>query len=70
MQFGVNGIVTTNLTKIKNDDVQANLSDKDFKQFLIDGTLERGGMSGELVREKANAVLVIVANRIKKQSST
>ena len=65
--FGVNGIVTTNLTKIKNDDVQANLSDKDFKQFLVDGTLERGGMSGELVREKANAVLVIVANRIKKR---
>ena len=64
-EFDVNGIVTTNLTKIKNDDVQANLSDKDFKQFLADGTLERGGMSGELVREKANAVLVIVANRIK-----
>ena len=64
-KFGVNGIVTTNLTKIKNQDVQDKLSRKDFNQFGKDNILIRGGMSGELVREKANRVLVTVAQRIK-----
>ena len=62
-RYGVNGIVTTNLTKISN--VEGSLSPKDFNQFWKDDILTRGGMSGELVRKKANVALRIVAQRIK-----
>ena len=63
--FGVNGVVTTNLAKIKHKHVQNKLSRKDFNQFGKDDILERGGMSGELLRERANEVLVFVAQEIK-----
>ena len=65
--FGVNGIVTTNLTKISHKRIQDQLSRKDLNQFGKDGILERGGMSGELLRKDANRVLEFVASEIKSQ---
>ena len=62
-EFGVNGIVTTNLTKIKF--AKKELSTKDFNQFWRDDILNRGGMSGSLVREKSKFTQLVVANRIK-----
>jgi len=58
---GVNGIVTTNLTKVTIPGVKNAIREKDLKDCPTD----RGGMSGELVRHKSNIVLKQVANHIK-----
>ena len=60
-KFGVQGIVTTNLTKVTNPDVKAAIEKRDLK----DCPTHRGGMSGELVREKSKFTQLVVANRIK-----
>ena len=60
-KFGVNGIVTTNLTKVTNPDVRLAIEPADLK----DCPTHRGGMSGSLVRMKANITLKIVAKHIK-----
>jgi len=59
--FGVNGIVTTNLTKVTNPDVRLAIRSEDLK----DCPTHRGGMSGELVRHKSNIVLKAAAKHIK-----